>query len=60
MSTLLLLHSVIMVKAEIQSVKILVVLKNRSQACLLRLNQSDSNDHLKSAVMELADYMQVQ
>ena len=60
MPTLILLHTVIMVKAEIQSVKILIVLKNRCQACLLRLNQSYSNDHLKSAVMELADYMQVQ
>ena len=50
----------VMVKAEIQSVEILVVLKNRSQACLLRLNQSYGNEHLKSAVIELADYMQVQ
>ena len=60
MSSLLLLNSVIMVKAEIQSVKILVVLKDCCQARLLRLNQSYSNDHLISAVMELADYMQVQ
>ena len=60
MSTLLLLHRMIMVKAEIQSLKILVVLKNRCQACLLRLNQSYSNDHLKSAVIELDDYMQAQ